>query len=48
MKTNKYRNLDNFFRIIGVSRDNEEFVRTDRDDEASGKQIRNLDSLPTF
>lgn len=33
---------------IGRSRDNEEFVRTDRDDEGQEGQITNLDDLPTF
>lgn len=33
---------------VGVNRDNEEFVRTDRDTEDGFKQITNLDDLPTF
>ena len=33
---------------IGRSRDNEEFVRTDRDDEGQEGQITNIDDLPTF
>lgn len=33
---------------VGVNRENEEFVRTDRDTEDGSKQITNLDNLPTF
>jgi hypothetical protein len=33
---------------VGRSRDNEEFVRTKRDDEDKPGQITNLDDLPTF
>lgn len=33
---------------VGVSKDHEEYVRTDRDDEDGDKQITNLDDLPTF
>ena len=33
---------------VGVNRENEEFVRTDRDTEDGSKQITNLDDLPTF
>lgn len=34
---------------IGVNKQNQEFVRTNRDDESSeGKHITNLDNLPQF
>lgn len=34
---------------IGVNKQNQEFVRTNRDDEGSeGKHITNLDNLPQF
>ena len=33
---------------IGVNKENEEFVRTNRDTEDDSKQITNLDDLPTF
>lgn len=32
---------------VGISKNGEEFVRTDRDAE-EGKHIKNLDDLPTF
>lgn len=33
---------------IGRTKDNEEFVRTNRDDEGCDGQITNLNNLPTF
>lgn len=33
---------------VGVNKENEEFVRTDRDTEDNEKKITNLSDLPTF